>query len=181
MYEINKITKSLKNTTLYGYNEIPIKILKLSAPFIISPLTHICDKSLSPGVFLKRLIILYIKMKWFFVRFCLFVSMYGTCTNSHFWTDLNHTLHMPPPWSGRDRRVWLGPKFLTFSTFWALFSLGVTAESWAQDGCRRNRFPRYPYIRGSSWCTRDVTDITLSQTAESSAAALYPWFQREFS
>jgi len=84
MYEINKITKSLTNTTLYGYNEIPIKILKLSAPFIISPLTHICNKSLSSGIFLKRLIVLYIKMKWFFVRFCLFVSMYGTYTNSHF-------------------------------------------------------------------------------------------------
>ena len=54
------------------------------------------------------------------------------------------------------------------------FSLGATAESWAQDGLRRDRFPRYPYIRDSSWCLRDVADITLSQTAESSAAALYP-------
>ena len=35
-------------------------------------------------------------------------------------------------------------------------------------------FPRYPYIRDSSWCSRDVTDTTLSQTAVSSAAALCP-------
>ena len=60
------------------------------------------------------------------------------------------------------------------------FPLGATAESWAQDGCRRDRFPLYPYICGSSWCSRDVTDITLSLTAEPSAAALYPRFWREF-
>jgi hypothetical protein len=35
------------------------------------------------------------------------------------------------------------------------FSLEATAELWAQDGCRRDRFPRYSYIRGSSWCLRD--------------------------
>jgi hypothetical protein len=85
---------------------------------------------------------------------CLFVCLYGIYTNSHFWTDLNQTLHKSPPWSGRDRRVCMGPKFLTSSTFWALFSFGATAESWAQDGCRRNRFPRYPYNRDSSWCSR---------------------------
>jgi len=60
-----------------------------------------------------------------------------------------------------------------FDLLGSFFSLGATAESWAQDGCRRDRFPRYPYIRDSSWCSRDVTDMTLSQTAESSVAALY--------
>jgi len=35
-YEINKIHKSLKTKNSYGYDEIPIKILKLSVPFIIS-------------------------------------------------------------------------------------------------------------------------------------------------
>jgi hypothetical protein len=30
------------------------------------------------------------------------------------------------------------------------FSLGTTADSWTQDGCRRDRFPRYPYIRDSN-------------------------------
>jgi hypothetical protein len=29
----------------------PPKLLKLSSPFIISPLTHICNKSLSSGIF----------------------------------------------------------------------------------------------------------------------------------
>ena len=50
-YEINKIIKSLKTKNSYGYGGIPIKILILSAPFIISPLTCICNKSLSSGVF----------------------------------------------------------------------------------------------------------------------------------
>ena len=54
-YEINKILKSLKTKISYGYDEIPIKILKLSAPFIISPITYICNKSLSSGVFPERL------------------------------------------------------------------------------------------------------------------------------
>ena len=53
-------------------------------------------------------------------------------------------------------------------------SLEATAESWAQDGCRRDGFPRYPIIHDSSWRSRDVTNMTLSQTAETSAAALYP-------
>jgi len=69
-----------------------------------------------------------------------------------------------------------GPDILDLFHLLDPFSLGATAESWAQDGCRRGRFPRYPYIRGSSWCSRDVTDITLSLTAESSAATLCPWF-----
>ena len=67
-----------------------------------------------------------------------------------------------------------GPEILDFFDLLGPFSLGTTAKSWAQDDCRRDRFPRYPFIRGSSWCLRDVTDITLSQTVESSAAALYP-------
>jgi len=139
-------------------------------------------------------LILYIKR-----NVCLFVPY----TNPHFWTDRNQTLHTSPPWSGRDRRVCMGPKFLTSSTFWALFSLGATAESWAQDGCRRDRFPRYPYIRGSS-CVRvtsptlrcrgershprqpyirdssesspNVAEITSLQTTESSATASYLLF-----
>ena len=44
-YEINKIIKSLTTKNSYGYDEIPRKIVKLSAPFIISPLTYICNKS----------------------------------------------------------------------------------------------------------------------------------------
>jgi hypothetical protein len=66
------------------------------------------------------------------------------------------------------------PEILDLCDLLDTFTLGATAESWAQDGCRRDRFPRYPYICGFSRCSRDVTDITLSQAAESSAAALYP-------
>jgi hypothetical protein len=54
-YEINEILKSLKTENLYGYDEMPIKMLKRSAPFIISPSTYICNKSLSSGVFPERL------------------------------------------------------------------------------------------------------------------------------
>jgi hypothetical protein len=55
---------------------------------------------------------------------CMYVCMYVPYTNSHFWTDLNQTLHTSPPWSGRDRRVCMGPKFLTSSAFWAHFFRG---------------------------------------------------------
>ena len=52
---------------------------------------------------------------------CLFVCVYGTYTNLYFWTDLNQTLHTSPPWSGRDRRVCMDPKFLTSLTFGPFF------------------------------------------------------------
>jgi len=54
-YEIVKIIKSLKTKNSCGCDEIPIKILKLNVPFIISPLTYICNKSLSSDVFPQRL------------------------------------------------------------------------------------------------------------------------------
>ena len=63
------------------------------------------------------------------------------------------------------------PEILDLFDLLGPFSLEAIAESWAQDGCRRDRFPRYPYIRDSGWCSRDVTDVKLSQTIESSAAA----------
>jgi len=49
--EITEIIKSLKSTNSHGYDEIPIKVLKLSLPFIISPLIYICNKSLLKGIF----------------------------------------------------------------------------------------------------------------------------------
>jgi Notch-like protein len=49
--EISEIIKSLKWKNSHGYNEIPMRILKISFPFIISPLTYICNKSLSTGLF----------------------------------------------------------------------------------------------------------------------------------
>jgi len=69
-----------------------------------------------------------------------------------------------------------GPEIRDFFDLLGPFSLGATAESWAQDSCWRDCFPRYPCIRGSSWCSSYVTDITLSVMAESSAAALCSWF-----
>jgi hypothetical protein len=53
--KIEKIIKSLKTKHSHGYDEIPTKILKASAPFISSPLTYICNKSLSSGTFPSRL------------------------------------------------------------------------------------------------------------------------------
>jgi hypothetical protein len=49
--ETENIIKSLKTKNSGGYSEIPFKILKISASFIISLLTYICNKSLSLGVF----------------------------------------------------------------------------------------------------------------------------------
>jgi hypothetical protein len=54
-YEIGKIINSIKSEISYGYDEIPNCIIKLSSPFIISPLTHICNAVLSSGVFPDRL------------------------------------------------------------------------------------------------------------------------------
>jgi len=52
---INKIINSQKNKISRGYDEISDKILKASAPFIISPLTYIFNKVLVTGVFPDRL------------------------------------------------------------------------------------------------------------------------------
>jgi len=53
--EIERIIKSLKTKKSQGYDEIPIKILKWSAPFISSPLTYIFNKSIELGLFPSRL------------------------------------------------------------------------------------------------------------------------------
>jgi len=51
----------------------------------------------------------------------MFVCLFVPNTNSHFWTSLNQTLHTSPPWFGRDRRVCMVRKCLTFSTFLTFF------------------------------------------------------------
>jgi hypothetical protein len=48
--EFSEIIKSLKWKNSHGY-DIPIKILTISLPYIISPLTYICNKLLSTGIF----------------------------------------------------------------------------------------------------------------------------------
>ena len=53
--EMKDIIKSLKWKDSHGYDEIPLKILNISLPFITSPLTYICNKSLVSGLFSTRL------------------------------------------------------------------------------------------------------------------------------
>ena len=40
---------------MHGYDEISTNLLKLSSPFILSPLTRMCNKSLALGIFPDRL------------------------------------------------------------------------------------------------------------------------------
>jgi len=54
-YQIEKIIKSLRTKNACGYDEISNRIIKLTAPFIISPLTYICNAVLSTGCFPDRL------------------------------------------------------------------------------------------------------------------------------
>jgi len=49
--EIISIIKSLNTKNSSGYDEISTKLLKISANYICSPLTYICNKSISTGVF----------------------------------------------------------------------------------------------------------------------------------
>jgi len=53
--EIEKIINSLKIKESSGYDEVSTKILKISAPFISSPLSYICNKSMLSGTFPTRL------------------------------------------------------------------------------------------------------------------------------
>jgi len=48
--EIEKIIKSLKSKNSHACDGIPMKILKVSTPFVTSPLTYICNNSLSTGI-----------------------------------------------------------------------------------------------------------------------------------
>jgi len=52
--KLKKIIKSLRTKNACGYDEISNHIIKLTAPFIISPLTYISNAFLSNGVFLDR-------------------------------------------------------------------------------------------------------------------------------
>jgi len=54
-HEIEKIIKSLKSKSTCGYDEISTRILKLSSPYIISPLTYICNAILNSDIFPDRL------------------------------------------------------------------------------------------------------------------------------
>ena len=49
--EIREIIKSLKWKNSHGYDEISMKISTISSPFIVSPLTYICNRMLSTAIF----------------------------------------------------------------------------------------------------------------------------------
>jgi hypothetical protein len=49
--EITSIIKVLKRKTCHGFDEISVKLLKISAAYISSPLTYICNKSILSGTF----------------------------------------------------------------------------------------------------------------------------------
>jgi Notch-like protein len=53
--EIKDIIKTLKWKNSKGYDEVPLNILKISTPFISSPLVYICNKSLSLDIFPTQL------------------------------------------------------------------------------------------------------------------------------
>jgi len=53
--EIENVVKSLKPKGSHGYDEIPTKSLKLSVPYILSPLTYLCNLMISTGTFPTRL------------------------------------------------------------------------------------------------------------------------------
>jgi len=55
MFEIEKIINSFKCTKFYGYDETSTRILKVSTPHILFPLTFIFNKILSTGTFPDRL------------------------------------------------------------------------------------------------------------------------------
>ena len=53
--EVENIIKSLKPKNSSVYDGISTKLLKISSSFVSSPLTYICNKSLSSGIFPDRL------------------------------------------------------------------------------------------------------------------------------
>ena len=53
--EMEKVIKSLKNKKSSGYDGISSAVIKQSAPFIVSPLTYICNEILKTGTYPDRL------------------------------------------------------------------------------------------------------------------------------
>jgi hypothetical protein len=54
-HETEKIIHFLKCKNSYGHDEISSRILKVSAPYVLSPLMYIFNKILSTGIFSERL------------------------------------------------------------------------------------------------------------------------------
>jgi hypothetical protein len=53
--ETEKIFYTFKTMDSCGYNQISLRVLKLSTPYISSPLNYICNKIMQHGVFPERL------------------------------------------------------------------------------------------------------------------------------
>jgi hypothetical protein len=53
--EIEKIIYSFKTKDSCGYDQISLRVLKLSTPYISSPLKYICNKIIHSGTFPERL------------------------------------------------------------------------------------------------------------------------------
>ena len=53
--EIEKITKHLKLKNYSGCDGISTKLIKIFSSYLNSPLTYICNKSLSSGIFPHRI------------------------------------------------------------------------------------------------------------------------------
>ena len=131
----------------------------MSREFVTSSAVQICRQGKRKrGWTIKA--ILYIKMKWVFVRFCLFVLY----TNPHFWSDLNRTSHTSPPSSGGGRRVCMDPQCSTFPTFSVSFLASgccILLRRWLRAPGSPPK-PLYPWFRNACvWHHgRDVCRIT---------------------
>jgi hypothetical protein len=53
--EIENIIKALKPKNSHRYDEISTQLLKITAPFISSPLNYMCNKVITKGIFPDRL------------------------------------------------------------------------------------------------------------------------------
>jgi hypothetical protein len=80
--EIADTIKSLKAKSSYGYDGISTEILKVSSPYISSPLTYLCNRMLATGIFPQRL------------KFSEIKPIYKkVIKGTHLITDLFHCLH----------------------------------------------------------------------------------------
>jgi hypothetical protein len=76
----------------------------------------------------------------------LFVCLYRTYTYPHFLTDLNQTLHMSFPWSGESFSVCVWTHNISIFPHFRPILSGASANSCAEDGCRRQSPPLLRYI-----------------------------------
>ena len=107
---------------------------------------------------------------------CLFVCLFVPYTKPHFWTDWNQTLHTSPPWSGRDRRVCMGPQYFNFST---------SSTYFVGSGCRFvcSRWLPAPYCPATALypccgvCWYDVRDggELCNENTEKWMACVWKW------